>query len=55
MDLAVITRDVDRDQETGLTFLLTPRADDFQGGRYSAKSVPPRRRACRAERWALAS
>jgi len=41
MHLSVVTRDVDRDQEAGLAFLSTPRANDFQGSCYSANSVPP--------------
>jgi hypothetical protein len=32
VDLSIIARDVDRDQEAGPTFLLAPRAYHFQGG-----------------------
>jgi hypothetical protein len=31
MHLAVVTRDIDRDEEAGLALLSTPRTDDFQG------------------------
>ena len=38
--LTVVTRDVDRDQEAGLSLLSTSRANDFQGAPYGANSVP---------------
>ena len=38
--LTVVPRDIDRDQEAGLSLLSTSRANDFQGARYGANSVP---------------
>jgi hypothetical protein len=38
--LTVVARGIDRDQEARLPLLSTARANDFQGARYGANSVP---------------